>query len=224
MSEGQATKTTNATKLVAIVLGLPWIEILTDTWKLGRKIITGMANEGMYEVLDYETTLELHDTKGEKATVTKREKVRYLQDNIIAFQDQVWGDGKILVDYLCTPGKPVDRYRSGHKTHILISLQSVRNKGDIDIFHIQWKLRRGFLKKIGFWGTDFSHHTKRVKVKVIFPKNRPPVNLSIEEKNRRRTLILGRSTQHQLPDGRWQVTWEKQKPTLYESYILNWEW
>jgi len=30
--------------------------------------------------------------------------VRYLQDNVIAYRDQAWGDGEILVDYRCTPG------------------------------------------------------------------------------------------------------------------------
>jgi hypothetical protein len=44
--------------------------------------------------------------------------VRYLQDNMIAYQDQAWGDGEILVDYRRIPGTPVDRYRSGHKTYI----------------------------------------------------------------------------------------------------------
>ncbi len=42
-------------------------------------------------MLEYESTLELLDRKGEKAIFKKRQKVRYLQDNIIAYQDQAWG-------------------------------------------------------------------------------------------------------------------------------------
>jgi len=53
----------------------------------------------MYEVLEYESTLELKDRGGKRATFKKREKVRYLQDNVIAYQDQAWGDGEILVNY-----------------------------------------------------------------------------------------------------------------------------
>lgn len=67
---------------------LSWLEFIGDLWKIGKKVIRGLSNEGMYEVLDYETTLELLDPKGHKASFTKREKVRYLQDNIIAYQDQ----------------------------------------------------------------------------------------------------------------------------------------
>jgi len=71
----------------------------------------------MCEVLRYESTLELKDRGGERATFKKREQVRYLQDNVIAYQDQAWGDGEILVNYRCSPGTPVDRYQSGYKTH-----------------------------------------------------------------------------------------------------------
>jgi hypothetical protein len=86
----------------------------------------------LYEVLEYESTLELKDREGRKATFKKREKVRYLQDNVIAYQDQAWGDGEILLNYRCTPGAPVDRYRSGYKTTILISRREVKDKGDVD--------------------------------------------------------------------------------------------
>jgi len=42
----------------------------------------------MYEVLDYESTLGLRDWDGERVTFRKREKVRYLQDHITAYQDK----------------------------------------------------------------------------------------------------------------------------------------
>jgi hypothetical protein len=114
--------------LASTLSGLPWFEIVGQLWKFGRKVIRGMSNEGVYEVLEYEATLELKDRRGEQAIFHKREKVRYLQNYVLAYQDQAWGDGEILVDYKCSPGVPVDRYRSGYKTHILISLQEVKKK------------------------------------------------------------------------------------------------
>jgi hypothetical protein len=207
-----------------ILVSLPWVEILTEVWKSGKKVLRGMANEGMYEVLEYESTLELKDKKGKKARLKKREKVRYLQDNIIAYQDQAWGDGKILINYRCTPGDPVDRYRSGYKTHILISLREVKNKGDLDEFNIEWGIRNGFLRKTGFWATEISHRTKKVKIQIIFPEDRPPLEISVLEKNTQRTLSMGKENRLQLPDGRWMILWERIKPRLYEHYIFNWKW
>jgi hypothetical protein len=100
-------------KLITILLGFPWLEVLDEVGKIARKVMPGWFYEGVYEVLEYESTLELKDRRGKKATFKKREKVRYLQDKVIAYQDQAWGDGKFLVNYHCTPGRPVDRYRSG---------------------------------------------------------------------------------------------------------------
>lgn len=120
--------------------------------ELVTQLIKKVRHEGMYQVLDYESILELVDVKGFKARFSKREKVRYLQDNIIAFQDQAWGAGKILIDYKCTPGVAVDRHKNGSKTFILISLREVKNQGDEDEFNFKWKIRKGFLRKTGFWG------------------------------------------------------------------------
>ena len=143
------------TKVTAIVIGLPWVEILTEAWKYGQKLLRGMSSEGIYEVLEYEMFLDLHDTKEKKATHRKRQKVRYLQNNIIAFHDQAWGDGEILLDYRCSPGVSVDSYRSGHKTLNLISLRQVRNRGDRDELRINWKMKHSFIRKTEEWTTSF---------------------------------------------------------------------
>ncbi len=110
-------------KIISLILNLPWPEMLAETWKYGRKLLRGLSHEGMYAALEKDVTLELLNQQGTKARFKKRLKVRYLQDNITAHQDYAWGDGKILRYYRCTPGKPVDRYRLGYKTYVLISLR-----------------------------------------------------------------------------------------------------
>jgi hypothetical protein len=213
-----------ADQLGSLLLRFPWIEILTEAWKSGRKILRGMADEGMYEVLEYESTLEIRDNKGQYALFRKREKVRYLQNSIIAYQDQAWGDGEILLNYKCTPGTPVDRYRPGHKTYILISLHDVKNHGDVDEFKVEWGIRKGFKRNKELWETEVSHRTKHMKIKVIFPKNRPALRASLIESLHRRTKPLEQDSLSQQPDGRWILSWETNKPKLNERYILQWEW
>ena len=205
-------------------LGLPWIEIAGEVLKFGRKLLRGLSAEGMYAVIDYQSTLEIKDRQGKNAAFLKHEKVRFLQNNIIAYQDQAWGDGKILVNYHCSPGLPVDRYRSGYKTHILISLHEVKNKGDEEEFSTGWEIQNGFLRPDGFWATEISHRTKRVRLEVIFPKSRPPRRAVIFEKNRQKTTILRGNAIAKLPDGRFRILWEKNQPRLYEQYLLKWDW
>ena len=209
---------------VLTLVDVPLFSIFSDLWKIGRKVVRGLSAEGMYEVIDYESTLELKDTKGERVVFHKREVIKYLQDYVLTYQDQAWGDGEILIGYHCSPGIPVDRYRAGYKTHILISLRDVKNKGDIEEFNIEWAIKNGFLNHTGFWATEISHRTKRAKVKIIYPKDRFPKRISIYEKNKQKTQSLGKSALTTLPDGRCLLTWEKSQPRLYEQYIINWEW
>lgn len=213
-----------STKWLSQILDLPWIGILAETWKLARKVLRGLTEEGIYEVLDYEVTLELHDKTGTRATFKKRKHIRYLQNGIIAYADSAWGDGKILARYKCSPGVAVDWYRSGYKTHILLSLRDVKNRGDEDEFNIQWNIHDGFLEPDGFWGTNITNRTRRVKVNVIFPKSRPPERFVLVETNRAKSHTLGSEAKRQLPDGRWVVSWEKEKPRLYEHYLFKWWW
>lgn len=211
-------------KLIDVFSYLSFVEVVYDLWKVGRKAIRGLAVEGMYEVIEYESTLELKDGRGERATFRKREKVRYLQDNIIAYQDQAWGDGEILLNYRCSPGKAVDFYRPGQKTHILVSLRGVKNQGDIDKFNIEWGIANGFKRSNETWETEVRHRMRLLKLQVIFPKERPPVRVSLIEDTSHRTHTLVKEGKVRLPDGRWLISWEIHRPKLHETYILKWEW
>jgi hypothetical protein len=211
-------------RLVPIVLGLPWMEIAAELWKLSRSLWRGMADEGMYEVPEHESRLEILDKKGRRARFLKRQKVKYLQNNIIAYQDQAWADGKFLLGYRCSPGKAVDHYRLGRTTHILISLREMRSRGDKDEFNMEWGMRNSFQNSVGRWETTVSHRTKLLRVKVVFPVARFPERLSLVESLGSRTRPLGQEARTRLPDGRLLVTWEKRNPRLHERYVLKWEW
>lgn len=210
--------------LMPAILKLPWLEILAESWKVVRRLWQGMADEGLYEVLEHEATLELLDTRGERAQVRKRQRVRYRQNNIIAYQDQAWGDGEILLDYRCAPGVEADRYEAGHKTHILISLREVKRRGETDDFRIEWQFRNAFLRTQEEWGSEVSHRTRRLVLQVLFPGERPPRRVWLVEELRRKKTLLPQEAAGQLPDGRWLVSWQVARPQLHESYFLKWEW
>jgi hypothetical protein len=92
----QVTNSTDLPRWGMVLANMPWIEVIGQLWKIGKKVMRGLTSEGVYEVLDYESTLEILDREGKLAIFKKLKKIRYLQDNIIAFQDYAWGDGKIL--------------------------------------------------------------------------------------------------------------------------------
>ena len=200
------------------------MEMTADLWKFIKRLWRGLSHEGMYEVLDYEVTLELFNRNGTKAQLRKREKVCYQQDHIIAYQDEAWADGEILLNYKCSPGVEVDRYKPGHKTLILISLRDMKKRGDTDEFNIQWDMKDTFLRDDEQWEVDISHRTKKFTFNVIFPKSRPPIRIWLKEHIVKRATPLDDSYLQELPDGRWQVSWSTDHPRLHEKYILKWDW
>ena len=211
-------------RLTTLALNNQVVGLSAELLKLARKLWRGWSEEGMYEVLDYQVQVEIKDAKGKNVLHRKREKVRYLQSNIIAYQDQVWGEGEFLVNYRCSPGKAVDRYREGHKTRILISLGETRDRGDQDEFIIEREIHDGYLAEREYVETEISHRTRQLTMQVLFPAARPPRQATIMEKLRNRKQLLSHSALKQLPDGRWQLTWQTGKPLLYERYLLSWEW
>jgi hypothetical protein len=211
-------------RVVGLVFSLRVPEKLGTLWRLSRATFAAHAHEGMYEVLEYDSVLELNDTKGEKVSFHKRQKVRFRQTNIIAFQDQAWGDGDFLAEYRCSPGKAVDIYRDGHRYRILISLRSAKKRGDVEEFQIERTIKGGFTGEVELFQTEVDHPTRRLSVRVIFPQKRFPQKVDLLEKTLSRISTLGDQDMKFLPDGRLQVTWQTDKPRIFEAYILRWTW
>jgi len=223
-STQQNTPKISSDQWLSLIFSVPWLEVLAEAYRLAGVLWRGLTDEGMYEVLEHESTLELLDRRGVQAHFNKRQKVRYLQNNIIAYQDQGWGDGQSLLDYQCSPGVVVDQYRPGQKTYILISLRENKQRDDQDEFYISWSLRDAFRRSQEQWETEVSHRTRQLLVRLIFPKTRPPVRVWLGEYLRRRMRLLDDSAMQRLPDGRWQVEWQIERPRLHERYALKWEW
>lgn len=184
----------------------------------------GGYHPGLYEVLEHIGRLELCDSAGHQVVYHKRQTVRFLQDNIIAYQDQAWGDGDIFAAYQCTPGVPVDRYREGNRYRVLISLREAKKHNDVEAFHIQRTILDGFTKPTEDFQTDIDHLTRSLTLQVVFPADRPPRHVYVIQRHAKRSTLLDNDHIHTLADGRTEVSWQTASPKLYETYILRWEW
>ena len=201
-----------------------WTSTLLDLYRGLRQFLQRERHEGTYEILDYDSTLELMDPKGEIAVFKKRQRVKFLQDNIIAFSDYAWGDGKIFAEYKCSPGKVVDRYQEGDRWNVLISLRETKSAGDIEDLHIKRTVRDGFAKDEEWRQVEIRHRTKRLKLAIVFPKERRCQRAVLIERSRNRTTVLDPEHFSDLPDGRQVLTWEPRKIRRFEAYTIKWKW
>jgi hypothetical protein len=211
-------------RLLIFLLEKDFVTHIGKVWRLIREGFWAQSQEGMYEVLEYESLLDLQDARGEVSVFHKRQKVRFRQNNIIAFQDQAWGDGDIFAQYKCSPGYPVDRYREGHRYRILISLRQAKRRGDIEEFRIERTVRHGFKNTTETFQTEVDHKTRSLSCGITFPLDRPPKSVNLIKQNLQRSTPVGPDDWSTLPDGRIQVTWKTRNPHIFEKYVLRWEW
>ena len=224
------TKRRSAPRLWDILLALltkDTLSLARDLLAAGKDVIrhvSGLRPQGIYEVLEHDTTLELCDAEGKLAKVTRQQTVRFLQDHVVAITDYAWGDGQALAEYSCRPGVPVDVYDDGAKKTILISLRETKGRGDVLRFHIQRKIVAGFAKRQEWWETEIYHHTRRLRVAIIFPKDRPCQRAMVAQRSKNRTTALGKRHFCFLKDGRQRLTWEIRRPKLHDRYTIKWVW
>lgn len=224
MSIGTFLRLPDLDSLKRVFLDTPVFEFFTTLFSLIQRFLPLRSSNSLYEVLTHDVQLELLDSGGNLARYTKYQKVKFLQNNVIAYQDQAWGDGDIFAEYKCAPGVPVDRYREGHRYRILISLRATKNRGDVEEFHIERTIKNGFQRDVEEFQTQVEHPTHALKMRVIFPVGRLPKHITLFEQNVKRTMALSADHLTTLPDNRQQVTWEATKPRLFEAYIIRWQW
>ena len=209
---------------VPVLLSHDWVVLFFDLYRALRFWINHQRHEGIYEILDYDSTLELLDVKGKNAIFKKRQQVKFLQNYISTFQDYVWGDGEIFADYKCSPGRVVDRYQEGDRWNILISLRETKNSGDIEDFYIERTVKNTFTKEEEWRQIEIRHKTRHLKNSIIFPKQRYCKRAVLQQRSRHRTIVLGPEFFSKMPDGRQKLTWETRKIRHFEIYTIRWTW
>ena len=197
---------------------------LLDAWVVVSRLWDRFHYRGMYEILDYDSTLEIMDSQGLTAVLRRREVIRFLQDNVVAIHDHAWGDGEIFAYYHCQPGVPVDFYKDGSKFNVLISLRETKNRGDVIEFWVERTVKHGLLHEQEWLETEVDHWMKRLTFSVIFPQERPCREATLSRRSTERTTVLSHRQFALLPDGRQKLTWTTSHPKLNDCYTLKWTW
>ena len=180
----------------------------------------------IFEVLDYFAQWEIQDPHGQSVVLTKRLKVRFLQNHVLAIDDPAWGDGDLFTEFSCRPGHDVDKFRAGPEWHTLISLREFRNKGDTEEFLIRRRITGGFTQEEEWVSIDTGRTVGTVHAEMIFPKERKPhpETLRWERRSDKQLHYLGTESISYLEDGRQCVTFRLPRPRTGEIYTIKWTW
>lgn len=200
------------------------VDCLFNAWTLIARLRDKLTYHGMYEILDYDSTLQLADPQGKRAILTRRERIRFLQDNVVAIHDHAWGDGDLFASYKCQPGVPVDIYEDGSKYNILISLRETKRKGDTLDLWIERIIEGGFTQRNEWLETEVDHWTDQMKLSIVFPKDRHCKRATLSRRKTDKTFRLPQDRFALLPNGDQKLTWSTHRPSLHDCYTVKWVW
>lgn len=202
-----------------------FLRSILDVWGFIEKMRERIGYRGMYEILDYDATLEIMDPEGKEAWLIRHQVIRFLQDNVVAIHDHAWGEGdNIFAEYHCQPGVPVDFYKDSSKYNILISLRETKNRGDVIDLWIERLITGGLTEEEEYLETDVDHLTDHMKVSIIFPQERPCRRAILTQKSSKDTMPLEGRNFSNLTDGRQVLTYETRHPRLNDLYTIKWRW
>ncbi len=175
----------------------------------------------LYEVKDYQAGLEVLDAKGRRAIYIKRERVRFLRNNVTSFYDYGWGTGAGFASHRVHPGRIVERQVIGSRQRSLVVLPQPRHAGDEMTFSVR-RLWKNTLKGHGNWlEMEFYHPTRRAGLSVTLPRSHPPRSARVIDARRQSSLPLRAVT---LSDGRQKFQWSTKTVQVGDRYTLEWEW
>lgn len=200
------------------------VDVLPEVMYVAQKLYDRLRSAGLYEVLDFQASLEICDAKGKASIYRKHQKIKFLQNNVISYQDQAFGDGEQFADYEVSPGKAVDRYRDGAIWRVLISLRETKSRGQVEEINIKRTIKNAYYENTCYLQTNIDHPTQSMTMSVIFPADRLPRRVLCVQKNAKRTKELAPENIVDLVDKCQKVTWHVKRPRLFERYLLQWEW
>lgn len=220
---------------VAGLIGLIWSFNLTNGFQvvaslaiftvgavlIGVRVLQSKTVE--YTIVKMEKTLVLHDTKGEQATLTRSSWEIAGSEGL----GEIWfrniaADGKIL--NVKIDGEPAQEginivHQTG-LTHIRKVLPRPLNKGEEIQTIISYDLVYSFLKPTEALIHVVNYKTKRIKLLVQFPNERPFRSAEfVEVFGGTKPITIGR-----FPVGGIELVAEAENVHLGAHYELRWNW
>jgi hypothetical protein len=183
---------------------------------------------GIYEILTSQLIWNLEAQDGSLARVTKRNRVRFIQNNVLAIPDYIWGDGAMSSDYTCTPGKKVAEHQEGAKNCVVIALDRMYKRDEELDIEIARTVRGAFTGKREWIEVKPVAGTPALSFMVIWPAGREPrdatVTIENERRNRRKVRALGDEQLAWHEGGRRKYAEHFDNPSSDEVIRVDWSW
>lgn len=166
--------------------------------------------------------LDIHDLRGEKATLEREQEVQFLTSETGVIRDLVWGDGDPSARYWTRGARAVNRQQEGLTQVVWLGLPSRPTAGERAMVRSSRTILGGLTKPREYLEVRVERPTKRLKLRVKFPSGRRPLEAwldGIPGTGLARRRVHPRVAE----DGRVSLEWRCTDPRP-ETYRLRWTW
>ena len=132
------------------------------------------------------------------------------------------GGGKQLGRYVTKGAKRLGVRREGPRQAVLLGLPRSQTKGDLASIGMRRLIECGFTESREYFETTLERPTRRVAIRVLFPRTRPPHEaflVSSPADTPTKSIPIRRQA-----DGRPFLSWRQSRPDMFRTYSLRWSW
>lgn len=184
------------------------------------KLLRPSALPYSYENLLLEFSLDLKSPTGRTAILTRRQRVRFLTAEAGVLSSPVWGEGSQLKRYALAGARRLGVRSDGSRQVLLLGLSRSAERDKITQVVSRQTVADGYLRRQEYLEALVERPTKRLTLKAVFPKGRPPSEAYLATssvRSERLPLRIGR-------DGRARISWSMANPVLDIVYSMRWTW
>jgi len=174
-----------------------------------------------YENLLLEFSLDLKDRQGRTAVITRKQRVHFFTTEAGVLSSPVWGEGSQLKRYWLSGVRRLGIRPEGSRRVLLLGLAQPAQPGMVAQVASEQTVANAFLKKQEYLEAVVERPTKRLSLRALFPKGRPPTEASMSASSTRTAarlpIRLGK-------DGRARLSYTVREPLLGAVYSMRWAW
>jgi hypothetical protein len=168
-----------------------------------------------YETLEFRGRLEILDREGRVARFIRRQRIRFLEDNVTAFHDRIWGEG-ILFAYYAADGMRMLQPIRTLKGYVLpLALPRPFHKGEVFEVRTERRIVGAFAGAGGYWESAMAVPTDVLDIEVVTPVGLRCRRVEVHAPHRRGLSAGARPRALAL---------KVSQPALDVPYRLSWSW
>lgn len=207
---------------------LPWL-LSTDFLnfvvmlsKLLRPHLAGVFKpSALYDVLNFEATIEVKDSRGYQAVYSKKQRLRFLKDNVSTVYDYGWGTGNAFASHRVEPGHIVERKQIGPRYRSLVMLPEPQHKGDELTLSVRRLIKDKFTGKGNWLEGEVYNKMQRMRLSVILPASRPVTRAWLVQRRQPTESLVSAKP---ISGHRQRLASTITNPKIGDMYTLVWDW